>query len=409
MEKKQQVIEQVKVGILITGNEILYGKTQDTNGFLMSTQLRKKGVFVRQIQVCGDDRSELIQHLTFLSKSCDVILMTGGLGPTSDDLTAEVVADFFQLPLAFNETSWKNCVDVFQKMGRTHIPESNRKQAFLPEGCCLLENKMGTASGFFVRGSVGFKDNQVPKKVTVYCMPGVPFEMEPMFLNQVLPQLTPNKSTSVSKIWQIFSLGESAMQNAIDSAEKDLLREFPMATVSYQAHNCYVTYSVSLPVEAKSYLENIFSSAVKDAFGNFLLYEKDQSINSYVEENLKKQNLSFFIKRGFNLNLMETIKLLSKSKSVGASDIIISYGKNQEGQFGSLGLTIKLDHFPQNLEQLEKRLNGFSWKLHFVDNGFATFLCELKLNPNHADKVKQDRIEFYGLCSLASVLEPVVY
>jgi nicotinamide-nucleotide amidase len=387
----------MKIALLITGNEILSGKTQDINGVFLSRHLKKFGISLINTIICGDDEEELIRCLSFLSQNCDVILMTGGLGPTSDDLTAKIIGHFFKVPLEFNEQAWKDCLDTFKKLGRTNIPESNKKQAYLPKGCDLLPNKMGTAAGFSVSG---IHEN---KQVTVYCMPGVPYEMHPMFLNYVLPCFLDKKQNPIFKVWQVFFMGESAMQSAIETAEKKLLSECPDAVVSYQAHSCYVTYSIRLS-SYKNELDS-FSKEVKSAFGNYIIYDQDKLVAEYIDEKLKDLKFTLSVKKILNCNADYVLKTISKNKHVKPDlDFDLTFGHLPENSGGLLILMIRKQALGEDLYSVEKRLSVFHWKLNFIEKDFIALSCQMKLNKNHSQQVQQDRMEMYGLCSLAAIL-----
>lgn len=279
------------VGLLITGNEVLFGKTKDTNGPHMAAALRKVGCEVRRSLVCGDNVTEILRALEYLFENCDVVLMTGGLGPTSDDLTAEIIARCFGLPLVFHEEAWKACVDAFARMGRTSVPETNRKQANLPAGCRLMPNPNGTAVGFCVEGALTSHQKSTGSHKVVYCLPGVPFEMEPMFAASVLPELIPPGAVTFQRTWQVFGLGESAMQERIAEAERSLQKEVPSLVVSYQAHAGYVTYSCfsasphadeSACVQAL--VDGPFAKEVEKAFGHHVVSRSELSLAASVVE-----------------------------------------------------------------------------------------------------------------------------
>ena len=281
------------IGLLITGNEVLFGKTRDTNGPFMAAHLRRVGCSVKRSLVCGDDREELARALSYLAETCEAILMTGGLGPTSDDLTAEIVAKFFGLPTVFSEPAWQACVDAFARLGRKEVPETNRKQAELPAGCTLVPNPVGTAVGFTVHG------HRNGKPLSVTCLPGVPFEMEPMFLATVLPSLTVSGAESVQRTWQVFALGESVMQERIAAVESRIARELPEAVVSYQAHAGYVTYAVfaqAFEAARKSAIEAALDGFVREgveaAFGHHVVAHGDLLLAPHIVKAFSTAGLS---------------------------------------------------------------------------------------------------------------------
>ena len=282
-----------KIGLLITGNELLSGKIKDSNGAYVGAALRKIGLSITSILICADDNQELQNSLAFLAERCDIVVTSGGLGPTSDDLTAEFIASFFNFPLAFNEAAWNNCLDYFKRMGRENIPESNKKQANLPHKCDLLYNKIGTAAGFSVNG---VKNN---KLFQTFSLPGVPKEFELMFDEFVLPLLMPNSRHINKYTWQVFSLGESAMQTGLVEVEKQLAERFENSIISYQAHYSYATYEISIQSEnaelGKSNQElfkGCIEPSIDDVLSGYILYKDPQLLSPWlisgcVELNLK--------------------------------------------------------------------------------------------------------------------------
>lgn len=451
----------ISAGLLITGNEVLSAKTKDTNGPFMGMHLRRVGVSVRASMMCADSETDLLDCLNYLSERCEIILMTGGLGPTSDDLTADVIAKFFEIPTYFNQEAWEACVDFFVKAGRTSIPESNKKQANLPQGCKLLSNKLGTAAGFSMTGE------KFGKKVTVYSMPGVPYEMETMFLESVLPNLVNNLFVPVTLSWQVFFMGESFMQNAINVAEQTLLSKFPGSSISYQAHANYVSYSATLfpssqsqKEECDSYLKNVFTPSVATAFGENIIYCEDKKVASYIISKLIEKKLSIsFVETSCAGYLSKEFSVITHNPEllvatiVANSDLIkkniLDIPKNiiQEGNENPVNLVsylainnlklvkssislaeygfpndpyIKHDHPYEgfylamafhkdkiyNFDEIEKKLFHFFWKKFdsCEDNGAVVFFCFIKSNKRHVREIQQMRASFYLLCSLAKVL-----
>jgi nicotinamide-nucleotide amidase len=308
-------MEGVCIGTLITGNEILYGKTKDTNGVFFAQELLKVGVRVQSLRVEGDFQANILRALNELFETCDVVLMTGGLGPTSDDLTAQIVAQFVNEPLVFFHEAWGMCLNYFKKLGRTEIPESNRKQAFLPKNALLLPNSLGTAAGFFVK----FKNK------FLYCLPGVPAECEAMFLDSVLPQilqLVPATHKMKSASWQIVGVGESFLQTKLDDFEKKHSR----FQISYQAHAGYVTYTLSaLENELNSlhdtWLQEI-DSELKEILGAHVLFLGSESLSEKLEKMSRVRN--------FKKEAKETSVYHNETNQVSITTNILTFEKGFE-------------------------------------------------------------------------------
>jgi nicotinamide-nucleotide amidase len=196
--------------IFSQGEEIVTGQTLDTNAAWLSEQAVQLGFTVARHTAVGDKLGDLVGLLKEISERADCCLCTGGLGPTSDDLTAEAVAEAFGLPLAFDEVAYRQIQAYFSNRQRP-MPEVNRKQALLPHGSIRLDNDWGTAPGFAVQAG----------RCWFAFMPGVPSEMRNMFLEHVMPLLKGRFILAPSRLVTIKTLGigESDIQQRLDGLE----------------------------------------------------------------------------------------------------------------------------------------------------------------------------------------------
>mgnify|MGYP001292080478 CR=1 FL=1 len=189
------------------GEEIVTGQVVDTNAAWLSQRAVEMGFTVTHHTAVGDKLEDLIQVLLDISKRADCCICTGGLGPTSDDLTAEAVAKAFGLSLVFDEIAYAQIEQFFRHRNR-QMPECNRKQAMLPQGSIRLDNSVGTAPGFALQqGRCWFA-----------FVPGVPSEMRHLFLEHIQPlllnrfDLRPNKLITI----KTTGIGESDLQDRIN-------------------------------------------------------------------------------------------------------------------------------------------------------------------------------------------------
>lgn len=203
----------VKAEILTVGDEILYGQIVDTNSHWISKELDSIGIKTIRMTTVPDSESEILEAMEYAGKRADIVLITGGLGPTSDDLTKPCLAKFFNCKLVLNEQALDDLYRIFDKIGRK-MTETNRQQAYLPEKCNMISNRAGTASGMW------FQENS---KVFV-SMPGVPHEMKTMMTEQVLPKLQTVFQTPVifHKLVKTIGIGESWLADKIKSWEDKL-------------------------------------------------------------------------------------------------------------------------------------------------------------------------------------------
>lgn len=168
----------MKAELLTIGDEILIGQIVNTNAVWMAQQLNEAGIRVVHMSSVSDEKNAILNAFAEAGKRAELVLITGGLGPTKDDITKATFCEFFNTRLVLNEDVLKDVDGFFTKRGR-ELTEINRKQAEVPEGSRVIRNKNGTAPGMWME-----------KDGTIYVsMPGVPFEMKAMVTDDILPEL----------------------------------------------------------------------------------------------------------------------------------------------------------------------------------------------------------------------------
>ncbi|MCU0384120.1 MAG: competence/damage-inducible protein A [Cyclobacteriaceae bacterium] len=206
--------------LLTIGDEILFGQITDTNSQWMSQQLSDIGIKVIRKTSVGDQVNEILHAFAEAEKRADVILITGGLGPTSDDLTKPCLSQYFNSPLVINEEALQEVTAFFKSRGR-ELTELNRQQAALPAACEKITNPVGTAPGmWFDRGNKIFMS-----------MPGVPHEMKRMMRDHVLPRLKNKFELPViyHQVIRTIGQGESFLAEKIANWEKALPAHIKLA------------------------------------------------------------------------------------------------------------------------------------------------------------------------------------
>ncbi|MEQ9307275.1 MAG: competence/damage-inducible protein A, partial [Marinoscillum sp.] len=199
--------------IISIGDEILYGQTLDTNSHWMNGQLDVIGIKVKRKVTIGDTREEILSALSESEKRADVVLITGGLGPTSDDLTKPLLAEYFGVDLVMNPSALEEITKLFNKVNRP-LTEANRKQAELPSNCTKITNPMGTAPGMWFE-----------ERNTIFVsMPGVPYEMQAIMTSSILPKLHERFVDGVihHKIIRTIGIPESTLAEKIKDWEEAL-------------------------------------------------------------------------------------------------------------------------------------------------------------------------------------------
>ena len=210
----------MKAVIISIGDEILNGTTVNTNASWISTQIQPIGIDIYEVVSISDNAAHILATLNHFVSNVDIILITGGLGPTKDDITKKTICTYFNSELVFHPEIYARLKAAFEKR---NIPftENNRYQAMYPDNCTILDNPLGTAQGMWFE-----KDNTV-----IACMPGVPFEMKGLMTNQVLPKILKrfNFPAIVNKYFMTSGISESFLANKLEPLEAILPEHITLA------------------------------------------------------------------------------------------------------------------------------------------------------------------------------------
>lgn len=201
-----------KISLLATGDEIANGDIVNTNASEIARRFYELGIQVGMHMVTADEISEIEKAIVFLLESHDALIMTGGLGPTSDDLTRYALSSVLSKSLIFDQTTWDNIVTRLQRFGYASPPESNRQQALFPENAIILPNPNGTAAGCFIEY----------KEKLIFMLPGPPSECLPMIETLVIPILQTKKFPRVffHRSWMLFGVSEGQIAEELDALAK---------------------------------------------------------------------------------------------------------------------------------------------------------------------------------------------
>ncbi|MEZ6930121.1 competence/damage-inducible protein A [Aeromonas sp. S16(2024)] len=204
----------MRIEIISTGDEIVTGLVVDTNAAWLSALLLEQGWQVRRRLTVGDNLADLKAALQESASRAEVVLVCGGLGPTADDLTAQAAAEAFDQPLTLFPDWLATMTERYASRGRT-MPQSNSKQAWLPQGCEILDNPVGTACGFVVSHPASHGQSRL------FFTPGVPFEFKQMVREQILPRLKAlagEETDTELRRFYTFGISESALSDKLDAA-----------------------------------------------------------------------------------------------------------------------------------------------------------------------------------------------
>ncbi len=266
--------------LISVGTELLLGDIINTNAQFLSQQLAEAGINVLFQCTVGDNRSRLLYVLKEALERSDLLVLTGGLGPTPDDMTKEVCAEFMEKELFLHAPSLKKIEDFF-KLKNIPMPETNKKQALIPEDAIILENNNGTAPGCIME-----KDGKA-----IIILPGPPKEMIPMFLDSVKPYLKKlSHETILSRSIRTFGIGESAMAEKVS----DLL-ESENPTVAPYAKNgealLRITAKASDEKKAQALIDPVLE-VIEERLGNVIYGIDVPSVESAAVRLLKEKKLT---------------------------------------------------------------------------------------------------------------------
>jgi nicotinamide-nucleotide amidase len=275
--------------IITIGDEILIGQIVDTNSAWMAQQLNNAGIRVKQISSVSDDKQHILTALAEAAKRADIILITGGLGPTKDDITKLTLAEYFGVGMVENKEALDNVNRIFAKYNRPML-DINKLQAQVPENCEVILNKNGTAPGMWFN-----------HKGKIYVsMPGVPFEMMYMVEEEVIPKLKSAFKLPVIYHKTILTAGEgeSFLAKKIEDIEDGLPSHIKLA---YLPKLGQVRLRLSAYGEDREVLKQgveVFAQRIIERVGNIVIAEEDIPI--------EKALLNFMTEKGLTLSVAES-------------------------------------------------------------------------------------------------------
>ncbi len=272
----------MKAEILTIGDELLIGNTINTNAAWIAQQLNLIGIDVIHHLTLSDEKQDIINSLDSSLKNVDIIVITGGLGPTSDDITKYVLADYFGGKLIFNELAFQNIERLFAHR-KKWINEATKKIAYLPDNCIPIQNKMGTAAGMlFTKGNK-----------TIVSMPGVPYEMKVMMSDDFIPYLQHKYKlpTILHKHILTAGVGETEIAEKLESFEHNLTKYLKLAYLPSLG-------SVKLRLTAKGNTAEKLQKIINDAteeiqskLNEWIFGYDDETLESVIGKKLQSKNL----------------------------------------------------------------------------------------------------------------------
>jgi nicotinamide-nucleotide amidase len=204
----------MKATIVTIGDEILIGQIVDTNSGFIAKSLDKIGVEIHEMISISDNKKHILETFSKLQNLVDLVIITGGLGPTKDDITKHTFCEYFDDILVRNEAVEKHVIDLIERAMKRPASQMNKDQALVPSKCIVLHNQVGTAPGMWMK-----------KENTVYIsLPGVPYEMKYILENEIIPKIVKEykRPYIIHKTIMTYGQGESLVAERIENWENDL-------------------------------------------------------------------------------------------------------------------------------------------------------------------------------------------
>ncbi len=352
--------------ILCVGTELLHGDIVNTNAQYISKKFAEIGIDVHYQSVVGDnpDRMKEGFHLGF--SRADIVICTGGLGPTKDDITKEILADYFNLEMVYDEDSFEHVKTMYARF-RKDMPKNNMRQTYFPKGSKILKNDNGTANACILRE----KTNEGQYKIGIL-LPGPPKEMKPLMDEQVIPYLKQfSKEVVVGEKVVVVNIGESAAEEMI----MDLIdNQTGNPTIAPYASAGKVIFRVTAKAKSKEEAIEIIKPVKEELFKRF-------GSNAYVTESglVEDRTAELLLERNLTIAIAESCTGgMVASRLVAYSGISKSFKEgfitySNEAKIRTLGVKKEtLDKYGAVSEETAKEMAYGAAKVAGTDIGVAT-------------------------------------
>jgi nicotinamide-nucleotide amidase len=309
--------EEMKAEIVAVGTELLLGQIVDTNSAHIAQQLTTVGLDLHFKSTVGDNLERIKSTLQTALRRSDIIITTGGIGPTLDDLTREAAAEVLNKPLVFQPYLFEQISDFFRRLGRT-TSENNRKQAYIPEGAIPIENPVGTAPGFIAE-----QDGKA-----IISVPGVPHEMRYFMEHSVMPYLRQKlgiREVIVSRVLKLFGIGESVVDDRI----KDLIEKGANPTIGLLAHTQIGEIHIRLTAKAAdeasaAALNAPLETEIRNRLKDFIFGTDGETYEGVLTSLLRNAGVSLAVaETSFGSSIIQAIKGVESSPDFFRLGVIV--------------------------------------------------------------------------------------
>ena len=372
--------------IITIGDEILIGQTLNTNAAYIGSRLIELSIDIKKTSVVGDNETQILNEFKTCFNENDLVIVTGGLGPTHDDITRQCILKFFNTELVLNEEVLKDVKSIFTKRGR-QITKLNEDQALVPKIAKVIRNKLGTAPGIWIE-----KDNKI-----FIVMPGVPFEMKEMMSSYVLPNLKEKlgkpEFVKTRLILQTTGIPESFLFERLGNLD-ELLNGAEMAFLPSQFGVKLRITVKDKSIDASNNRLTEIEQKIRNKVGRFVYAKGEETLEEVVGRLLKERELSISIAEsctGGNIaNLLTNIS--------GSSDYfergVVSYSNGSKVEMLQVDEDIIQNHgavSPEVAEQMSKGIKSISC----TDLGLSVTGI---LGPTGATEGKPVGLVYISLC-----------
>jgi nicotinamide-nucleotide amidase len=275
--------------VLTVGDELLIGQVIDTNSAWIGSTFNELGINLLEILSVGDELNAIKDGIDYCLNKADVVIMTGGLGPTKDDITKVAIAQYFNVGTSFSQPTYDRIVKIFEKFGKP-MQESHKEQCFMPNNAILLNNKMGTAPGMLFNHG---------EKILV-SLPGVPFEMKAIITDELIPILKskPSEIAIFHKTIMTAGEGESFIADRIAPLIENMPTYIKIAYLPSLG-------SVRLRLTGKHKDIDLLQKEINE-YSDKIVNELGQLVYGYDDISLQESLMHLFKKKGFTLSAAES-------------------------------------------------------------------------------------------------------
>ncbi|QSX05268.1 competence/damage-inducible protein A [Sedimentibacter sp. zth1] len=350
--------------VLCIGTELLHGDIVNSNAAYISKSLAHIGIDVHYQSVVGDNPTRMKEAFLLAFSRADLVICTGGLGPTKDDITKEITAEFFNLPMEFDNDSLEHVKNIFKKFNR-EMTENNVRQAYFPKGSIILDNKNGTANACIVNAQSNGKKN------ICILLPGPPKEMIPLMDTEVIPYLKRfSENIVVGKKVAVINVGESKAETMI----MDLIDSQTNPTIAPYAGSGRVVFRVTAKAKSEDEALGLINPVVNELlhrFGDNAFVLSSDSVEHDICKKIVNRNVTISTAESCTGGMIASKLVSYPGISKVFKEGFVTYSR--EAKINILGVNKStIDKYTEVSEEVAKEMAFNVTKISNADIGIAT-------------------------------------